>query len=274
MPILLGPMLADQNPLTAAVPEEILLPNAPLLRVVARVNFPVIVSIAKAEFIAPFQEALRPTYPVLRPDQTLNLVLSGVPVVAAPAPQTTWRFSDASDKWRVSLATNFMAIETTAYVSRSDFIERLRVVASALTEHVNPQVADRVGLRYIDRITGDALKNLGKYVRPEVMGILATPAATQVRHSMSESLFTLPQDKRRFQVRWGQIPPNATVDPAAIDPIGEPSWILDLDMFCAGSRPFEAKVLVDEVGEYADRIYTFFRWAVTDEFLKLYGGQI
>ena len=70
------------------------------------------------------------------------------------------------------------------------------------------------------------------------------------------------------------MPANATVDPAAIDPIGEPSWILDLDMFRTDIGAFTTKRVLDEISDYAERIYTFFRWAVTEDFLKLYGGRL
>ena len=267
-------MVLRDSPLTAPAPEEVPLPNAPLVRVITRISFPPVVSIGKSEFIAPFQEAVRASYPVLRPEQTLGLFIGRVPPTTPPTAQTTWRFSDTKDAWRVSLAADFLALETTAYLSRTDFVDRFRVVVNALAEYINPQVIDRVGLRYIDRVTGDPLKTLSKYVRSEVMGILATAAAKNVRHAMSESMFDIPNTKAQLLARWGQLPPNATVDQAALDAIAEPSWILDLDMFRATSGPFDSKLVVSEVDEYADRIYTFFRWAVTDDFLRLYGGRV
>src|SRR5436190_338463 len=118
-------MGSRENPLTAAAAREILLPNAPLIRVITRINFPTVVSIGKAEFIAPFQEALRSVYPVLRPEQALSLVFSnlGPGTPQTPQTQTTWRFSDPDNAWRVSLASNFLAIETTKYVSKADLVE-------------------------------------------------------------------------------------------------------------------------------------------------------
>jgi uncharacterized protein (TIGR04255 family) len=263
------------NPLTAAAPKEIPLPDAPLISVICRINFPDVVSIAKSDFIAPFQESLRSAYPVLRPEQTMGFLISAaLPGASAPPPQTTWRFSDTKGTWRVSLATSFLALETTAYESRKDFVDRLRIVVDALAQHVNPQVVDRIGLRYIDRITGEPVKNMEKYVRPEVLGVLSNGAAKTLRHSMTESVFDVPNSQAQLLARWGQLPANATTDPAAIRPIDKPSWILDLDMFSANSRPFNAKAVIKEVDSYAERIYTFFRWAVTSDFLKLFGGRV
>jgi uncharacterized protein (TIGR04255 family) len=269
-------MVSRHNPLTASAPREIYLPKAPLVRVVTRIDFPIVVSIAKADFIAPFQEALRSVYPVLRPEQALGLVISSGPGTQqlTPQPQTTWRFSQPDNLWRVALAPNFLALETTAYQSRDDFVQRAKVVVDALAEHINPQIVDRMGLRFIDRVVGAPLKNLAKYVRPEVVGVMTSEVASNVRHSLTESLFDLPEEKARLLARWAQVPPNSTVDPAALDAIEELSWILDLDIFSTESGPFTPKNVLDRIGMYAERIYSFFRWAVTEEFLKLYGGRL
>lgn len=266
-------MGSRQNPLTASAPREIWLPKAPLVRVVTRINFPVVVSIGKPEFIAPFQEALRKVYPVLRPEQAFGVVFSNMPgTPPTPQTQTTWRFSQPDNSWRVALAPNFLAIETTAYKSEADFVERAKLVVEALAEHINPQLVDRIGLRFIDRVVGAPLKDLAKYLRPEVVGILTSEVATNVQHAMSECLFDVPDEKAQLHARWGHLPPNATVDPAALEAIGEPSWILDLDMFSKASSPFTPKSVLEQISTYTERIYAFFRWAVTEEFLKLYGG--
>ena len=47
---------------------------------------------------------------------------------------------------------------------------------------------DRVGIRYIDRITGDAVNELAKYVRPEVIGIIGTAAARNVQDPLRRRL--------------------------------------------------------------------------------------
>jgi len=90
-------------------------------------------------------------------------------------------------------------------------------------------------------------------------------------HTLSESMFTL--DGARVLARWGLLPAGATVDPSAIEPTTEPSWILDIDMFSSESVLFAVDSVVNNTRQFAERIYTFFRWAVTDDFLRLYGGR-
>jgi uncharacterized protein (TIGR04255 family) len=73
--------------------------------------------------------------------------------------------------------------------------------------------------------------------------------------------------------RWGHLPPGVTTDPAAIEPVDEPSWILDLDVFTDDSAPFAVDAVLADAQRFADRVYTFFRWAVTNDFLRRYGGE-
>lgn len=261
-----------ENPLTAPLPHEVPLPNAPLVRVIGQVRFPPVLSLEKRDFVASFQEAIRGDYPVLRPEQAQSLVL-GPDGMAPGAKQTAWRFSDVDARWRVSLTPEFIAIETTDYTSRHDFLTRLQAVLEAVAQHVNPALAQRVGVRYVDRVTGDALVDLHKLVRPEVLGIAAAKFSGQVLHSLTQTAFALPEAREQILGRWGLIPAGATVDPTAIEPIEEPSWVLDVDMFSNEERPFVPGEIVSTARRYCERLYAVFRWAVTDGFLRRFGGK-
>ncbi len=271
-PIGYGDDMAEiRDPVTLAPIEEIVLSTAPLIRVIAQVRFPLVVAIEQRDFIAPFQEAIRADYPQLRQEQTQALVLG--PGGLSPADkERVWRFSDISGHWRVTLAPTFLALETTSYTTRLEFFDRLRRVLDVLERRVEPKVVDRIGIRYVDRISGEPMGRIADLVRPEVRGITGTIAEQHLQHSLTESLFVL--EESRLLARWGRIPPGVTVDPNAIEPIGEASWVLDLDMFSAEPMPFSASGVARVGEEFARRIYTFFRWAVTDEFLRVFGGNL
>ncbi|WP_322742784.1 TIGR04255 family protein [Synechocystis salina] len=131
-------------------------------------------SIEKKDFVSSFQEAIRESYPILQPEQTQSFAFSPQGVVPI-APQVTWRFVDTVDKWnwRVSLASNFVALETTAYLSRRDFLKRLENILVALNESFKPASIERFGLRYIDRIVGQNLQDISSLVKPEIAGMMA-----------------------------------------------------------------------------------------------------
>lgn len=261
------------TPLTGPPPSEVPLDNAPLVRVIAQVRFPVIASVEKREFIAPFQEAIRREYPVLRPEQSRGVVLGPQGVVSARS-NNVWRFHAADGGWRVSLAPDFLALETAHYSSRDDFLGRFRRVMEALNEHLEPQVIDRLGVRYIDRVTGDNYRDLPALVRPEVAGVLGSTLAGAVQHAISENLLVLPDGSGALLARWGRVPAHGTVDPAAVDPIDEPSWLLDLDAFNGDTRTFSVDTTLEQARAFTERIYSVFRWAVTEEFLRRYGGDV
>jgi uncharacterized protein (TIGR04255 family) len=73
--------------------------------------------------------------------------------------------------------------------------------------------------------------------------------------------------------RWGKLPPGMTIDPNLAPPIQEDSWLIDLDVSKAGQFPFATKTVIETASLAAERVYTVFRWMVTDEFLRTYGGK-
>ncbi|NOT27357.1 MAG: TIGR04255 family protein [Acidobacteria bacterium] len=263
-------MAEISDPVTLEPVAEIVLPNAPLVRVIAQVRFPLVVAIEQRDFIAPFQEAIRADYPRLRREQTQALLI-GRGGLSPTEQERVWRFSDLSGHWRITLAPEFLALETTAYTTRTEFFTKFRRVLEVLEKCIEPKIVDRLGIRYIDRIAGEPMGRIADLVRPEVRGITGTVAEAHLQHSLTESLFLF--DKSRLLARWGRLPAGATVDPSAIEPINDPSWILDLDMFSTEPLSFAASDVTAIGEEFARRIYTFFRWAVNDEFLKVFGGQ-
>ena len=262
---------ATETPLKGPPPPEIPLDAAPLVRVIAQVRYPLIASVESRSFIGAFQEAIRNDYPTLRPEESRSVVL-GPEGPLSTRSDVSWRFSDESGAWRVTLAPDFLAIETWRYTSRDDFLDRFRRVLTELHAHVNPRTVDRLGVRYIDRILGEDLRALPQLVRPEVAGILATPLAEDAHELVSQTLFRLPGSNGQLRARWGRVPARSTVDPAAVDPVDEPSWILDIDAFRQESSAFDVELIGSRARTLAERIYSFFRWVVTDEFHRRYGG--
>ena len=257
------------NPLTDPIPAEVPLPNAPLERVIAQVRFSSILKIEQREFITAFQDSVRDTYPSLEHDLTQLLAL-GPDGMIPKETSTRWRFIDVSGQWTVSLAPEFVAIETTHYTSRADFFDRFATVLEQVHAHFKPGLVERIGVRYIDRIEADGLAEIATLVRAELAGVLRTPFRAAAVHALSEHIFEV--DSARLLARWGILRAKGTVDPAAIAPIEDPSWLLDLDMFKAAKQPFDPAAIVAEARGYAERIYCFFRWAVTPAFLTRYGG--
>ena len=271
--------MIEPRPLNPTSTPEVPLARAPLARVIAQARFPPILAIRVPDKVAVVQEALRETYPNLSQEQVHSIELT-----SGETPNfhqgLIWRLADREKdaRWRVSLGVDFVALETSSYDSRNDFLNRLGVVVSAVEQAFKPASASRFGLRYIDRLTGEAINRVGELIHPEVLGIVRPPEnpppalRESLIHLMTEAQF-LAQDGARIQGRWGQLPENATYDPHALEPVAKPSWILDLDMFTTESLPFASEQLLKTAMGFAESLYWLFRQMVTEEFLKFYGGE-
>lgn len=248
------------------------LPGSPLSFVVAQVRFPVVASINDEAFIGPFQERIRSTYGDLR-RETGTQVLLGPSGAQAQQTGVVWRFTEDTDGWEVALAPEFLALATHSYTNRADFMGRLGSVLEALDAWLDPRKVRRLGVRYIDRIDEEHLDGIAQLIRPEVLGPLTVRSTSDVdlQHTLTDCQYRF-ADATALRARWGFLPPKSTFDPA-IDPVETRSWVLDLDAWHE-DLPFEPIEIQKQVQTFSDRIYRYFRWAVTDEFLVTFGGQL
>ena len=264
-------MPTGRNPFVGPPPEEIQLSNAPLERVLVQVQFPLISSIEQQNFVAGFQESIRRPYPILHREAQSAFRLA--PMDTNVESQTIWRFSDGTGSWRVSLASDFIALETRSYQSRADLLERLGEVLRALDETISPGYVERIGVRYIDRVPIEHLGEIEELVNPFVAGVLASDVRGSLKHEYCEHIFNLPDGGGLLGARWGVVPAKATFDPQVFQALEQDSWFLDIDVFQQGQRAFDARELAALVQVDAEMGYRFFRWAVTEQFLARFRGD-
>ncbi len=257
--------------------EEVPLPAAPLELVVAQVRFPPIMSIAsESGFIGPFQEALRREYPVLRPSLETRVVLTPDGKALPQEGQRVWRFEQKDGPWQLALTADFIAVSTNTYTNRGDFIARVGAVLEALDRSFAPGRFERVGVRYVSRVVEpELLQQLPRLFRPEVLGLAGVPVEpgeARLRHSLTDSLITL-NEVVNVRARWGMMPPHTTFD-AALPPSEAAGFILDLDVYSDTPDDYSAIRLRDMTASFCELQYSLFRWAVTPDFLRAYGGDV
>ena len=270
--------MTASTPLDLPEVKEVPLPQAPLVRVLAQARFPPILAIRIPEEVARWQEKLRAAYPHLSKEEVHSIELTGGEDPKVDK-DLIWRLADSENDtaWQVSLGVNFVALDTTAYENRADFLERLRAVVAVVEDVFGPASTSRLGLRYIDQLTGEAVDRIGDLVHPEVLGIIQPPSDGHVglRDSVVGVMTQVQFCAREgfgLQGRWGRLPADTTYDHGSLEAIGEDSWILDLDMFTTEPQPFESETLLTMAGESAETLYRLFRHMVNDEFLRFYGG--
>ncbi len=178
---------------------------------------------------------------------------------------------DEERQWRVSLAPDFVVLETLNYQSRDDFLARLGIVLASVERCFSPTQVVRLGLRYTDRVISPELARVSSYIRPEVLGVAGTAIAASASLVISE--MHLRAEEGLVQARWGWLPGLASIDPTVLEPLPEPSWVLDLDVSATDLGAFDADALRTMAGRLAQRGYALFRWIVTPAFLAAYGAE-
>ncbi len=257
--------------------EEYPLKRAPLVRVLAQVRHPSLLALTgdpsnpAALRIAsslsdqfPIFEATRERAIAVTPEGVKEVEEGGTPL---------WRLRNADETWQISFSSKFLALETSKYVGREDFCDRLESVLSVYAEEVRPPSSTRIGIRYTNRISiKTEIDRIAELVRSELLGPTAAPmpSGVELAHSLSGAQFVTPTGGSLLN--WGLLSANGIFDPM-IPPLDVPSWLLDIDVFNSGKLPFDATDLAGLAKTLATRAYTHFRWAVTAEFLRTFGEQ-
>lgn len=256
--------------------DEVRLYRAPLAKVLMQVQYSRTPQLLTDGAEAQIAEALA-RYPVRRRQITAaaSVVINGqqLQFPGSSTPGVALSFSDPKSTWQVTVTETAVALETTDYSTRDDFCDRCAEVFAAIASAALPPVVDRVGVRYIDRLTGDALNEVSRYVIPELSvltGYVDSPLI--LHHSITESQIEIDAGERML-VRSGLLPPGSAFDPA-LPAVTEQSWVLDMDVFTTQAGfPFAPNELTRRLHRYAETAYAFFRYATTEAFQEAHRGE-
>jgi uncharacterized protein (TIGR04255 family) len=260
------------NPFAGTAPPEVVIPRAPLSRVVAQVRFQGILALNEPAGIASFQEVIRDDYPIFRQEEA-RVVVSSLPGETREVAKNVWHFGDPKEQWIIAVSEEFIALETSVYTTRAPFIERFVALLEAAQRTFRPQFADRTGVRYVNRVQGKALERIEDLVRPEMLGLAAGLMAEYVDLNLTETDLRVPgKPGERMSLRQGLLPAQVTYDPGNVALSDSPSWILDLDTYQEEVIEFDCKILQGRISSLIDTSYRMFRWVVTEAFLQEHGG--
>jgi len=270
------PEVVVESPFGSDPVAHVPLGAAPLARVLTQVRFPRLTTLAAGDDAAnALAAAMSDRYPILNEQREVAVTITPEGVEQSPVTGKVWQLRSADEQWQVSFGHSFLAVDTASYSSREDFLARVDDAWAAFVTVARPPFVERVGWRYINRISDEAtLSGLAALVRPEVLGGLPAPADTGVRliHGITESLYSI-DEFDGLQARWGILPGGAVIDPT-LPPAPDPSWILDLDAFRTRRSGVTTAEVREHVHELAERAYQYFRWVVTPDFLTRFGGEI
>ncbi|MGW1121783.1 TIGR04255 family protein [Streptomyces tanashiensis] len=249
---------------------EVPLSRAPLTRVLTQVRFPSVPELALADGQHRLTSLLRKSYPIARQKPGVNLLITPSGVMQQTGQAGVWQLQDKTNDWQVSFSDGFVSIETSKYTSRNDFCARLYEVLEALSAVAEPVLCDRIGVRYINQITGSPLREIGRYLSPSlVSGWVLSQSTEKARlvQSVNEALFVEASEKMLVRCAW--VPAGGMVEPT-IPVLQEDSCALDLDSFTDNPEDYSPESISGRVKELADASYRAFRALVTEDFLKQY----
>lgn len=131
-----------------------------LAEVICQLRFPEILAIG-ANPPVDFQEAIRSEYPqYLRRQDIPAPKLTGVPGNLTLQNQdaiTNYQFSSADGVWRINLTGQFISLSCSRYTGWEDFAGKLDQPLAAFIQLYKPAYFQRVGLRYLNFISRQAL---------------------------------------------------------------------------------------------------------------------
>lgn len=269
--------MATTHPFADEEPGNIPLPSAPLVRTIAQIKFPHLAqfSINGDAVASAVAGALLEHYPFLEVGQEVSVIITSDGPSEQRSATRIWRLISADRAWQITFTGTFLSIDTTNYVRRRDFAQRLTDAWEALNQHVSVPYIERLGVRYINQVTDqDHLARLDELLRPEILGIAMAQDLEEahIATAISEAQYRF-ADGAALTARWGLLPAGTNIENASL-PFDYPTWILDTDSFCEFKHNSnDGQNLFEDIRALALRSYQFFRWAVTKDFISAFGGS-
>lgn len=263
------------RPFTGDEDLHIRLDAAPLVLVLCQVRWPQLSSLQGdlRHIVEVFGKHL-PDYPLYASSSEVSFDLTPAGPIQTPDTQIHhWSRADRSST--VTLSPNFVTLAVREYGGYDSFEHQLAGVLSAVLDTVAPPLFDRVGVRYINRISDPAqVENIDQLVSSELLGHQALRIANdevELLQAVNQSLFKVGEGY--LQARSGIIPQGETVD-QAIPPLQQSSWVLDIDSFQQGEAVFGTEAVLARAGALSDAAYDFFKLVIKEAFVDEFGGKV
>lgn len=250
----------------------------PLHQVICQLRFPPILRI-DTENPAIFQDRVRQTFPEFRVlydegneplPQSLSQSLSPeMRDLLSPKSNPRFQFFMRGESWAVTLAKDFVALETSKYWRWEEFRSYLESVMDALIQVYRPPYFSRVGLRYrnvIDRrLLGLEHTEWRDLIKEFVLGHLSMNETSDfVLEQQSKSLLRLNESGDLLRMIYGQV----------TDKDGDPNnilYLLDHDFYT--NMDMEEKDVISRLTAYNSLNGRLFHWCIKESLHNAMGPE-
>ena len=238
--------------------QQPILEDSPLKLVICQLRFPRQIGLSEAD-LKPVQRALAERYPTVEVGRVAELQFGPAGIAPTGEPEPVFHFRSDDRAWTVSVLRESLSLETVAYVDFAEFIRRWAEAAEAITSALELTHQERIGLRYVNELpvgTTPEPQDLGKLLRPELIGVVGAHSRTQrLLGSMQELRFG--QDDGVCALRHGLVERNGTS-----------VYVLDIDCFDETHGDLDLENQVRELAAFNHTAYELFSWAVNPEHFK------
>lgn len=232
---------------------DVVFDRAPLTQVLCQIRFAPILALFAETGVAGFQEALRRDYPEFDADQEAQISMSPTHAeVQQKAP--VWRLRDSEERWQVSLAVDFVAIEVSSYGHFGEFSDRLMNVISVLERTLIPGRSKRIGLRKVNRFEHPRVKGSEGWrglLRRDLLGLVGVEGMPGTYGREYSERHLEDDEGGVLTIRHGMAPNDSR------------AYLLDLDYWTTKSMQIRSDVSLSSLlKDYSDAMTGFFHWSI------------
>ena len=239
--------------------------SSQLGEVICQLRFPQILAV-QANIPAQFQEVIRDEYPIYSLRKELPAPkFSGTPGNLQLQKQeavNNYQFASADGLWRINLTSNFISLACSRYTCWEDFAKKLDKPLAAFLSIYRPAFYERVGLRYINFISRQALcledLPFSMLIQPKYLGLLADEQVneqTATRSTVDAEVPIRGGCRAKIHAGPGMVTRKGQQDKEA-------KFVLDFDLYMPGK--VEVKHSAAALQTLHSQAYPLFRDAITD----------
>ena len=245
--------------------ERCIYQNNQLADVICQLRFPEILSISTT-LPARFQDAIRDTYPQYSSKMEANppkIEQNNGNLALVKQPSTVnYQFTSQDGVWRINLTSRFISLSCSKYHRWEEFAKRLDKPLAAFIQVYEPAYFERVGLRYLNFISKQALSledtTFSELFQPQYLGILGDEEVREGQTSRSgvDAEFTIRGGcKAKIHAGPGMVKINGQAD-------NQIRFVFDQDLFMSGNIPVNYAAGAMET--LHSQAFSIFRAAITD----------
>ncbi|GAC1521061.1 MAG: hypothetical protein NVS2B16_28470 [Chloroflexota bacterium] len=258
-------------PLELPPPDENPLARSPLALTVCQIRFEQAGPEIEPSTISKIYESLggrAGPYPRIEQtvDQTVNVIAGETaPGTIVPEQHRGWRLASSDGSWTVRVMPHQVTLETTRYDTwEHDFKQRFLRALEAVDSHLTPTFEQRLGLRYVNRITEPQVTEPHQwegFIVPELLGPILHGQLGPAVAASQQQLDLNVDAEVSCGMRHGFFRDAARN--------GAPTYLLDYDVYRQELRAFDITDVASAIDRFNRLALQLFHVSVTPKMLAL-----